>query len=109
MAGLNAAAPASSSSSNFSSSKPKSNFFEAISKSMKGGGSSTEKKKSKEKAVRFAKQGVLNLYSLLKTRYTSIEQKKQLALLFSLITDEGLQPTAEIKGLLGEVDNGKIW
>ncbi len=104
MAGLRASAPASSSSSGFvSDSKPKSTFFDSL-KRKKSSSSLTD-----DKAVRSAKQGVLNLFSLLKARYTTIEQKKQLAILFSLISsDDRLQPTAEIKGLLGEVDNGRI-
>jgi hypothetical protein len=57
---------------------------------------------------RIAKQGVLNLYALLKARYTSIEEKKQLAILFSFFSVPEVQPTAEIRGLFGEVDNASI-
>lgn len=57
---------------------------------------------------KLARQGVLNLFSLLKARYTTIEQKQQLALLFSLISDPQLQPVSEIRSLLGELDNGTI-
>jgi hypothetical protein len=49
-----------------------------------------------------SKQGILNLYTLLKARYTSISAKRQLAILFSFISAPKLQPTAEIKSLLGE-------
>ena len=55
-----------------------------------------------------ARQGVLNLFSLLKARYTTTEQKQQLAILFSLISDPQLQPVNEIRSLLGEVDNATI-
>lgn len=55
-----------------------------------------------------ARQGILNLFSLLKARYTSIEEKQQLAILFSLISTPALQPVQEIRGLLGEIDNGTI-
>mmetsp|Transcript_5355 Transcript_5355/g.7720 ORF Transcript_5355/g.7720 Transcript_5355/m.7720 type:complete len:963 (+) Transcript_5355:114-3002(+) len=55
-----------------------------------------------------AKQGVLNLYTLLKARYTSRDSKRQLALLFSMISSHDLQPTEEVRGLLGEVDNATI-
>jgi hypothetical protein len=55
-----------------------------------------------------AKQGVLNLYTLLKARYTSRTAKRQLAILFSFFSNPNIQPTAEIKSLLGEVDNCTI-
>ncbi len=106
MAGIGASNPVTSSSSNYST-ESKSSFFHKII----GNNRSSSRKNnvdSSGKAATLAKQGILNLFSLLKARYTSIDQKIQLALLFSLITDERLQPTAEIKGLLGEVDNGKI-
>ena len=54
------------------------------------------------------KYGVLNLYSLLKARYTSISAKRQLAMLFSFISSPNLQPTAEIRGLLAEADNATV-
>jgi hypothetical protein len=55
-----------------------------------------------------AKQGILNLYTLLKARYTSLSAKRQLAILFSFISAPALQPTAEIAGLLGEADNTTV-
>ena len=55
-----------------------------------------------------AKQGILNLYALLKARYTSVPAKRQLAILFSFIGSPALQPVAEIRSLLGEADNGTI-
>lgn len=55
-----------------------------------------------------AKQGVLNLYALLKARYTSIPAKRQLAILFSFISEPRLQPVSEIRSLLGEADNATI-
>lgn len=57
---------------------------------------------------RLARQGVLNLFTLLKARYTTVEAKQQLAILFSLISNPDLQPVQEIRGLLGEIDNGTI-
>eukprot|EP00977_Amphora_coffeiformis_P006272 scaffold1351_cov176-Amphora_coffeaeformis.AAC.6 len=61
-----------------------------------------------ENSVRLAKQGVLNLFALLKARYSSIAAKRQLAILFSFISSPRLQPTSEIRGLLGESDNATI-
>lgn len=106
MAGIGASNPVTSSSSNYSS-ESKSSVLDKIIGNNRSS-SRNNNIDSSGKAASLAKQGILNLFSLLKARYTSIEQKIQLALLFSLITDERLQPTAEIKGLLGEVDNGKI-
>lgn len=72
----------------------------------------TKKEASKKKKAidskPLGKYGVLNLYSLLKARYTSIAAKRQLAILFTFISLPGLQPTAEIRGLLGEADNATI-
>ena len=70
----------------------------------------TSKLKSNAQQVgtSLARQGVLNLFSLLKARYTSIEEKQQLAILFSLISTPELQPVDQIRGLLGEIDNGTI-
>ena len=59
-------------------------------------------------SVELAKQGILNLYTLLKTRYQSIAAKRQLAVLFSLISSPLLQPVDEIRALLGEIDNATI-
>eukprot|EP00956_Cyclotella_meneghiniana_P042188 scaffold248389_cov51-Cyclotella_meneghiniana.AAC.2 len=64
--------------------------------------------KQQREAKKLARQGVLNLFSLLKARYTTTEQKQQLAILFSLISDPQLQPVNEIRSLLGELDNGTI-
>ena len=55
-----------------------------------------------------AKQGVLNLFTLLQARYTSLAAKRQLAILFSLISAPQLQPSDQICGLLGEADNATI-
>jgi len=57
--------------------------------------------------VKSAKQGVLNLLTLLKARYKTVAAKRQLATLFSFMSP-GLQPTTEISGLLGEADNATI-
>jgi len=64
---------------------------------------SSKKQQSKKSA-----QGILNLFSLLKARYTSDVEKRQLAILFSLISDPNLQPTSAIKTILGEIDNASI-
>jgi hypothetical protein len=55
-----------------------------------------------------SRQGILNLYTLLKARYTSVSAKRQLAILFSFISNNKLQPTAEISSLLGEIDNATV-
>ena len=69
-----------------------------------------EKRARKTQAERdsIARQGVLNLYTLLKARYQSRTAKRQLAILFSFFSNPNIQPTAEIKSLLGEVDNCTI-
>lgn len=59
-------------------------------------------------SVILAKQGVLNLCTLLKARYSSVAAKRQLAILFSFISSPRLQPTKEIRGLLGETDNATL-
>lgn len=70
--------------------------------------SSMAKRKSKNSEKEsLNRQGILNLYSLLKARYTSIEEKQQLVLLFTFI-ELPLQPVQEIRGLLGEIDDGSI-
>mmetsp|Transcript_40921 Transcript_40921/g.123405 ORF Transcript_40921/g.123405 Transcript_40921/m.123405 type:complete len:893 (+) Transcript_40921:1635-4313(+) len=66
------------------------------------------KKRKADDTMKLERQGVLNLFTLLKARYTTRDEKKQLALLFSLISDPRLQPTAGIQSLLGEVDDGCI-
>lgn len=68
----------------------------------------SKSKKAEKEAFNLARQGILNLFTLLKARYTSVEAKQQLAILFSMITNPELQPVQEIRGLLGEVDNGTI-
>ena len=57
---------------------------------------------------RFAKQGILNLYTLLKARYKSKAAKLQLAILFSFISNPATQPTAEIRSLLAEADDASV-
>ena len=57
---------------------------------------------------RYAKQGILNLYTLLKARYKSKSAKVQLAILFSFICNPAIQPTAEIRSLLAEADDVSI-
>jgi solute carrier family 25 phosphate transporter 3 len=58
--------------------------------------------------VAMAKQGILNLYSLLKARYNTVSAKRQLAILFSFVSSPYLQPVNEISSLLGEADNATI-
>lgn len=70
--------------------------------------SQLKSRKAEREALNLARQGILNLFTLLKARYTSVEAKQQLAILFSLIPSPELQPVQEIRGLLGEVDNGTI-
>eukprot|EP00554_Chaetoceros_debilis_P000028 CAMPEP_0194091142 /NCGR_PEP_ID=MMETSP0149-20130528/41763_1 /TAXON_ID=122233 /ORGANISM="Chaetoceros debilis, Strain MM31A-1" /LENGTH=236 /DNA_ID=CAMNT_0038775621 /DNA_START=1 /DNA_END=707 /DNA_ORIENTATION=- len=61
-----------------------------------------------EKALKSAKQGVLNLLALLQARYTAPQEKLQLAILFTLITDPQIQPTKAIRSIIGEADNASI-
>jgi len=73
--------------------------------------SAIAKRKSRnaqQEATNLSRQGIRNLFALLKARYTTIEEKQQLAVLFSMISKPELQPVQEIRGLLGEVDNGTI-
>lgn len=63
---------------------------------------------AENESLQLAKQGVLNLYALLKARYTSVAAKRQLAILFSFVSDPRLQPVNEISSLLGEADNASI-
>mmetsp|Transcript_30580 Transcript_30580/g.89350 ORF Transcript_30580/g.89350 Transcript_30580/m.89350 type:complete len:1165 (+) Transcript_30580:324-3818(+) len=70
--------------------------------------STLEKKKLGMSEVKQKRQGIKNLLTLLKARYTTIGAKQQLALLFALIDDPKLQPAAEIAGLLGEADNASV-
>ena len=58
-------------------------------------------------SINGVKQGVLNLLALLKTRYTSADAKRQLAIMFSFL-ETSLQPVAEITSLLGEADDGFV-
>jgi Mitochondrial carrier protein len=55
-----------------------------------------------------SKQGILNLYALLKARYITKVAKRQLAILFSLISRPALQPVDEIRSIIGEADNATI-
>lgn len=80
-------------------------FGNAVESVLKG--KSQKEAKTKDRDA-IAKQGVLNLYTLLKARYTSVAAKRQLAILFSFFSDSNLQPTAEIHALLGEADNATV-
>jgi hypothetical protein len=103
-AGLLAKAPAQSSS--FDVVKKKTSLFDSINRNFKKANNNSFLVDNK--AGDKARQGILNLFSLLQARYTSTECKRQLAILFSLISDPKLQPTREIKGILGEADNGTV-
>jgi len=79
-------------------------------RSQYSGGSDANPSIPPKKKVRFslAKQGILNLLALLKVRYSSPEAKRQLVILFSLISDPKLQPSDEIRSLLGEIDDASV-
>lgn len=62
----------------------------------------------KRDSITAQKQGILNLYTLLKARYNSLSAKRQLAILFSFVSSPSLQPVNEIRSLLGEADNSTI-
>lgn len=100
VAGINAAQPAPSRKSNLQK-KNRHGFLQDIFNS----GPSPF---TKSDAVASAKQGILNLYTLLKARYNSLAAKRQLAILFSFVSDPDLQPVNEIRSLLGEADNATI-
>jgi hypothetical protein len=70
-----------------------------------GGGKNLDPNQDPAEVIDMARQGILNLYALLKARYTSLQAKRQLAILFSFIQSPALQPVDEIRSLLGEVDN----
>mmetsp|Transcript_37334 Transcript_37334/g.78210 ORF Transcript_37334/g.78210 Transcript_37334/m.78210 type:complete len:892 (+) Transcript_37334:94-2769(+) len=70
--------------------------------------SKRKSRKEEKEALNLARNGILNLFSLLRARYTSDEEKQQLAILFSFISTPELQPVQEIRGILGELDNGVI-
>lgn len=70
--------------------------------------STPKKKKTESEVMEMSKQGILNLYALLKARYTSVAAKRQMAILFSMISSPNLQPVNEIRSLLGEADNATI-
>ena len=77
-------------------------------KSILRGKDKISKKNIDVDSVRLAKQGVLNLLTLLKARYNSVPAKRQLAILFSFISSPRLQPVNEIRSLLGEADNATV-
>eukprot|EP00978_Attheya_sp_CCMP212_P011799 scaffold29330_cov56-Attheya_sp.AAC.1 len=109
MAGVSAVAPATSKRMSSSSSPPPSILEQIMGPRSSSSSSSNQSKKTGDSnGTAEARQGVLNLYALLKARYTSIYAKKQLAILFSLISSPYLQPVSAIRGLLGEIDNASI-
>jgi hypothetical protein len=85
--------------------KDRQGIFESVRNSFTG---AKEKEQRLRESNKIAKQGILNLYTLLKARYTSVEAKKQLAILFSFFSEPDLQPTTEIRSLFGEIDNATI-
>jgi len=104
-AGLLANAPAQSSSVVIA--EVKTGFFESLKKGKIGAKGAVQPLADK-KARDNSRKGVLNLLSLLQARYTSSEEKRQLAILFSLISDPMLQPSRQIKGILGESDDASV-
>ena len=108
-AGINAAKPATSSTTNYGQKKyiPFGFLKDFDPKELRNGNERKSKNRATEELKR-TKQGILNLLTLLQARYTTAEEKRQLAILFTLISDPNLQPTTEIKGLLGEADNAQI-
>jgi Mitochondrial carrier protein len=100
VAGINAAQPAPSRKSNLQK-KSRHGFLEDIFRQRPS-------QYTKSDAVASARQGILNLYTLLKARYNSLAAKRQLAILFSFVSDPDLQPVNEIRSLLGEADNATI-
>jgi hypothetical protein len=102
-AGISAAAPAPS--KHAETTTLKQGFLEKLFYWQSNNKNSAAKTKD---GVDLAKQGVLNLYALLKARYTSVAAKKQLAILFSFISNPKLQPTREISALFGEIDNATV-
>jgi hypothetical protein len=109
-AGLNAAQPATSSSSDLGQKKniKPFRFFDDFDPKQTMNQNAQKNKVLAKKKLKRAKQGVLNLLALLQARYISTEEKRQLAILFSLVSDIELQPARAIQGLLGEADNAKI-
>jgi Mitochondrial carrier protein len=101
VAGINAAEPAKSKKSDLVDNQH--SFLDYIF----GKGKSKNKRK-KSDGIPSAKQGILNLYTLLKARYNSLSAKRQLAILFSFVSSPDLQPVNEIFSLLGEVDNATV-
>jgi hypothetical protein len=81
-------------------------IFQSVRKSFAG---TKEKEKRLRDSNKISKQGILNLYTLLKARYTSVEAKEQLAILFSFFSEPALQPTTEIRSLFGEIDDAAVY
>ncbi len=107
-AGVNARAPATSGGIVGSEIGNKFDFAKLLGLGKASRKSTMEKKKLRMSEVKQKRQGIKNLLTLLKARYTTIGAKEQLALLFALIDDPELQPAAEIAGLLGEADNASV-
>ena len=105
-AGLSAKAPQTSVGSLDSKTEVKTGFFDTVKKKLRKNRlpQALDDKKVRDNA----RKGILNLFSLLQARYTSSEEKRQLAILFSLISNPKLQPAREIKGILGESDDGSV-
>ena len=80
-------------------------FFETVKSNLRG---KREREIETRDRNKIAKQGVLNLYTLLKARYRTSAAKKQLAILFSFFSNPDIQPTAEIRSLFGEIDDTTI-
>ncbi len=103
-AGLSAQAPQTSSANNLKA-EVKTGFFDTVRGKFK---KAEPYRRFEDKEAKQVRQGISNLFALLQARYTAPEEKRQLAILFSLITNPKLQPAKEIRSILGEVDNGRI-
>ena len=80
--------------------------YSSVAAAKAGVNSAETKKSSIAREENGRRQGVLNLFALLRERYRGNEEKLQLAILFSLLDGEDLpQPTLEIASLLGEADD----
>jgi len=107
-AGVNARAPATSGGIIGSENGNQFDFAKLLGLGKASSKSTMKKKKLRMSEVKQKRQGIKNLLTLLKARYTTIGAKEQLALLFALIDDPELQPAVEITGLLGEADSASV-
>ena len=105
MAGITASNPAPSKKTELPTTRRTHGFLDDI---FSLGGRIRRTDDKKTDSIGNARQGILNLYTLLKARYTSASAKRQLAILFSFVSSPSLQPVNEIRSLLGEADNATV-